>query len=159
MKEPQHKNKGGRPLKPIDWKVFDGLCRLHCTEKEIASFLGVAVDTLDRACKREHGAGFKELYEQKAAGGKASLRRMQWKLAEDGHPTMLIWLGKQYLGQRDESRIGGELTVNLGEAFAAAVARAPQEAKRMVTNLTVVEKQRLVKQFSSDTSVPDGQSH
>jgi hypothetical protein len=29
------------------------------------------------------------------------LRRLQWKGAEAGNPTMLIWLGKQMLGQRD----------------------------------------------------------
>jgi hypothetical protein len=30
--------------------------------------------------------------------GKASLRRMQWRAAERS-TAMLIWLGKQYLGQ------------------------------------------------------------
>jgi hypothetical protein len=33
---------------------------------------------------------------------KASLRRIQWKLAEAGNATMCVWLGKQLLGQRDK---------------------------------------------------------
>jgi hypothetical protein len=39
-----------------------------------------------------------------------SLRRMQWQAAENGNPTMLVWLGKQYLNQKDkaEQTISGE---------------------------------------------------
>src|ERR1700731_4696335 len=38
--------------------------------------------------------------------GRASLRRVQWKLAQRS-PTMAIWLGKQCLGQTDKTQIGG----------------------------------------------------
>ena len=34
--------------------------------------------------------------------GKTSLRRMQWEKAQSGNTTMLIWLGKQMLGQKDK---------------------------------------------------------
>ena len=32
---------------------------------------------------------------------KIELRKKQWEVAMDGNVQMLIWLGKQYLGQRD----------------------------------------------------------
>ena len=32
---------------------------------------------------------------------KIELREKQWEVAMDGNVQMLIWLGKQYLGQRD----------------------------------------------------------
>jgi hypothetical protein len=32
----------------------------------------------------------------------ASVRRKQFELAMAGNPTMLVWLGKQYLGQHDK---------------------------------------------------------
>jgi hypothetical protein len=32
---------------------------------------------------------------------KIELRKKQWELAMDGDVRMLIWLGKQYLGQKD----------------------------------------------------------
>jgi hypothetical protein len=48
------------------------------------------------------------LWELGAQTGKASLRRMQFKAAEDGNVTMLIWLGKQFLGQKDQRHIDGE---------------------------------------------------
>lgn len=47
--------------------------------------------------------------------GKASLRRRQHRLAMSGHPTMLIWLGKQYLGQKDatEQSVSGDITIKV----------------------------------------------
>jgi hypothetical protein len=97
-KEPK---KNGRPLIEIDWKKVDAMCQIQCTGDEIASVLDIDYSTLERACKREHKVGFAEYIGQKKLGGKASLRRNQWKAAEKGNPTMLIWLGKNYLGQKD----------------------------------------------------------
>lgn len=97
------KNPGGRPQKPIDWVDVDKLCAMQCTQQEIASFLDISVDTLDRRCKSVHKISFAEYFEEKRARGRISLRRAQYKLAEGGNAVMLIWLGKQYLGQKDKS--------------------------------------------------------
>ena len=43
---------------------------------------------------------FRLAYEKGQENGKISLRRIQFKLAER-NATMGIWLGKQYLGQRE----------------------------------------------------------
>jgi hypothetical protein len=45
---------------------------------------------------------FAEYYRQKALGGRASLRRAQFATALKGNTAMLIWLGKQYLEQREQ---------------------------------------------------------
>ena len=37
--------------------------------------------------------------------GKMRLRQMQWKAAEGGNVSMLIWLGKQVLGQSDKQEL------------------------------------------------------
>lgn len=44
---------------------------------------------------------FSEVFKQKRGVGKISLRRSQWRLAEK-NANMAIFLGKQYLGQKDE---------------------------------------------------------
>ena len=44
---------------------------------------------------------FSEVFKEKRGLGKISLRRNQWRLAEKS-ATMAIWLGKQYLGQKDQ---------------------------------------------------------
>lgn len=95
----------GRPKIIIDWQKVDAMCRIQCTGEEIADVLGISYDTLERACKREKEVKFADYIAQKRQGGKAALRRMQWKNAEDGNATMQIWLGKNILDQVDKKEI------------------------------------------------------
>lgn len=90
----------GRPKKEIDQKIFENLCALQCTEVEICSCFDVSDKTLNGWCKRTYGKNFSEVFRRKREKGKISLRRTQFKLAEKS-ATMALWLGKQYLNQRD----------------------------------------------------------
>ena len=92
----------GRPLKEINWDMVDKALHIQCTGEEIADMLFIDYDTLVNACKRDKNSNFSDYSKKKRAGGKASLRRMQWKRAEAGSDTMLIWLGKNTLGQVDK---------------------------------------------------------
>ena len=87
-----------RPKFKIDYEMVEKLAGIQCTQQEIASFLGCSVDTLQRDEK------FCGLYKKGQENGKMSLRRIQYKLAEK-NPTMAIFLGKQYLGQRDNIEV------------------------------------------------------
>lgn len=94
--------KRGRPLIEIDREQFEKLCAMQCTQVEIADFFKINVDTVNAWCKRTYdGALFSEVYNKYASVGKISLRRTQWKQAENS-TRMSIWLGKQYLGQTDK---------------------------------------------------------
>lgn len=84
----------GRPKKEIDYEAVEKLASIQCTQEEIANFLNLSVRTLQR------DEEFCRLYKKGQDNGKMSLRRTQFKLAEK-NPSMAIWLGKQYLGQRD----------------------------------------------------------
>ena len=101
-----------RPRKEINQKQFENLCGLQCTKDEIGAFFDVTDKTLESWCRRTYKAGFSEVFSQKRGLGKISLRRSQWRLAEKS-ATMAIWLGKQYLDQKDriESTVDGEVTV------------------------------------------------
>ena len=90
-----------RPRKEIDQKQFENLCGLQCTLEEICGWFGVTDKTLNSWCKRTYSESFSEVFRQKRSTGKISLRRSQWKLAEK-NANMAIWLGKQYLGQKDQ---------------------------------------------------------
>jgi hypothetical protein len=90
----------GRPLAEIDWKIFEQLCHIQCTQSEIASFLHIHHETLITRVEKNYDDCFSSVYKKFAEGGKQSLRRMQWTQAEKSC-AMAIWLGKQYLGQRD----------------------------------------------------------
>ena len=100
--------KSGRPQFPIDWETVDGMCAIQCTGVEIAGVLGCSYNTLVRAVKREKELTFEDYFAQKSVEGKVSLRRKQYDTALEGNTTMLIWLGKQWLGQAD--RIESSIT-------------------------------------------------
>ena len=90
-----------RPRKEIDQKQFENLCGLQCTLEEFCGWFNVTDKTLDSWCKRTYGKSFSEVFREKRGLGKISLRRSQWRLAEK-NANMAIWLGKQYLGQKDQ---------------------------------------------------------
>ena len=92
--------KTGRPSIAIDEANFKKLCGLQCTLAEIASFFKCSEDTVERWCKRELRMSFAEAFKKHSATGKISLRRWQYRMAENS-VTMAIWLGKQWLGQKD----------------------------------------------------------
>ncbi len=92
----------GRPRIEIDWKELDKLCGLQCSLEEIAGWFNCSIDTIEARIKETHGMTFPEYFSQKRSGGKISLRRKQYETAMSGNVTMLIWLGKQYLNQKDK---------------------------------------------------------
>lgn len=94
------KNLGGRPIKNIDYKLLDDCCFIHCTGEEICNLLGMSYESLNEKLKKERGVGFLEYFAEKSAGGKKSLRRKQFHLAQE-NATMSIWLGKNILKQSD----------------------------------------------------------
>jgi len=106
----EQEKKPGRPEKPIDWVQFEKLCAMFCTHEEICAWFQITPKTLETRCKKQYGQTFYKVYKEKSAMGKASLRRKQMELAMRGDKTMLIWLGKNNLGQVDsiEHRIALE---------------------------------------------------
>ena len=92
--------KMGRPRKEINTEEFKKLCGLQCSLVEIAGFFDCSEDTIERWCKREFNETFAETFKKHSAAGKMSLRRNQFRLSEKS-AAMAIWLGKQYLGQKD----------------------------------------------------------
>jgi hypothetical protein len=91
----------GRPEKPINWDTVKALCQIQCTGEEVASVLEVSYDTLERRCRSEKKISFAEYIKRESAGGKASLRRKLWRLA-DKSGGVAIFLAKNMLGMRDQ---------------------------------------------------------
>lgn len=90
-----------RPRKGIPWAQIQKLCGHFCTLEEIASITELSEDTIERACLRDKNLSFADFFKKHSAKGKSSLRRKQFQVAIAGDKTMLIWLGKNYLGQTD----------------------------------------------------------
>lgn len=94
---------GPRTTRVIDWSLLEDLCSIFCTKEEIMNILHVTEETLDNGLKKEFKQNFTEYFKACSSPGKMSLRRAQYKKAVyDENVTMLIWMGKQYLGQADK---------------------------------------------------------
>lgn len=91
----------GRPklvLNETGKAVIINLSSIMCTDEEIAACLGVTIETLQN---KDNIVAFLECKEKGTGNGKKSLRRIQFEIAKKGNATMAIWLGKQWLGQKD----------------------------------------------------------
>lgn len=91
-----------RPKTDIDWKRVDELLVAQCDGVGIASILGIHPNTLYLNCEQDHKMSFSAYSQQKRGEGKELLRAKQYELALNGDKTMLVWLGKQYLNQREK---------------------------------------------------------
>ena len=96
-----------------DVRQFKQLCAIFCTKAEICQVMDVDPKTLNKLIdanlrgepwreNRRTRLTFEEAWRFYSAQGRASIRRKQFELAMEGDKTMLIWLGKQQLGQCDD---------------------------------------------------------
>ena len=70
---------------------------------EITAGAGGEIHLLDHISQpRARDPEFQRIVDEARASGRATLRRLQWQRANGGADTMLIWLGKQMLGQKDK---------------------------------------------------------
>lgn len=92
----------GRPRVIIDWVKVDMYLKAGCTGTGIADMLGVSVDSLYNACLRDNKTNFSAYSQRKRESGDDMLRAKQFDVAMKGDKTMLVWLGKQRLGQADK---------------------------------------------------------
>lgn len=99
------KNPGGRPPKVIQQpratdETVIALASKSLSGEEIASILGIDRTTLYNRFSTALEKGRNKCH--------SSLRRKQYETAMNGNVTMQIWLGKQYLDQRDKHDLTGK---------------------------------------------------
>lgn len=119
--------KTGRPNKLVVseelLKQIEGLARIQCTQREAAAVLRVDRDTFGGFLRTNEKA--RQAWDEGLEAGKASLRRLQFKNAENGNATMQIWLGKQWIDQKDKTEntvdVGATLGGLLGKLTGAVV--------------------------------------
>lgn len=83
----------GRHNIPVPPDEVELMARIGCTDREIAEHFGIKDETLRRNFVDYLVKGRSEL--------KQRLRQAQLKVAFEGNPTMLIWLGRNILGQNE----------------------------------------------------------
>ena len=83
----------GRNKVPVVPEDVEHMAQLGCTDNEIAQYLGITDHSLRRNFQDELINGRHRL--------RTSLRQAQIRVALEGQPTMLIWLGKNLLSQNE----------------------------------------------------------
>jgi hypothetical protein len=118
-----------RPTKKLDPVLIEKMSSVGNPVTAIATILGCSTDTLHRR--------FAAVIKRGRENGNHSLRVKQFQKAMEGNITMLIWLGKQRLGQSDKVESRTDLTT-AGESInrcptpeeAAAAIRAAYQAMK-----------------------------
>lgn len=115
--------------KKVNLDKLKEYARVGATQIEIASVLGISVATLER---RLQSKKFRDILDQGKNEGYISLRAKQYALALAGNPTMLIWLGKQCLGQKDKQEFSGTGTDGRIEFGSSAVERLEARISQLI---------------------------
>jgi len=97
---PKRKAEDGRPRLEFNLKEVEALGAIQCTYDEMAAVLNCHPDTINNRMKED--IAFSTAYKKGIEGGKQSVKRKQYQMALAGDRTMLIWWGKQHLGQTDK---------------------------------------------------------
>jgi hypothetical protein len=121
------------------------LAKLWCTYEEMSAYFNVPANTLKY--------NFSDIIAKGRSETKQALRRAQLKAALEGNTTMLIWLGKNILGQLDspiEEERAPELTA---EEIDGRINELIDKAKNDKPKPT--RKSRTIK--SDTTSTPEEQ--
>jgi len=87
----------GRKKKDITEKQVLALASINCSYEEMALILGCTEKTLSNR--------FYQVIQKGRAQMKSSLKRKQYTVAIGGNTTMLIWLGKNNLDQKDKQDV------------------------------------------------------
>jgi hypothetical protein len=96
-----------RPKKSLEAMQFNGWDQLDALiiwadEQYCADKLGLDRNTLAARIKEKTGLSFSAYKDQKKEAMRVNLRKKQYDVAMAGNVSMLIWLGKNELGQTDK---------------------------------------------------------
>lgn len=135
------KSKKDIPLRPVgrpelEWNaereaLFEALMGIpFVTAEAVCEVMKISESTLTRRLKDHYGLNFDDLRTAKQGGIKLKLAGKQYEKAMKGDNTMLIWLGKQWLGQSEKHE-----TTHKGRIDQHSTIESPQEQLERIKNM------------------------
>lgn len=109
-KTQRNPNGAGRKSTIIDWGAVIDLLKIGSSAAEVCAVLGISDRTLRKQVLNDHNMEWAEFARCGKAKGRNMLRSKQFEVAMDGDKTMLIWLGKQRLGQAEKQETRHTIT-------------------------------------------------
>lgn len=135
--------------KHIDWDKVDQYFICGCTITQCAAGIGCSVDTLERRCRSEKNAEIAHYHQEKREKGNLLIHAAQFEKAiKEKNPTMLIWLGKQRLGQKEI--IDEKITKDIEKKFDQQMTKIME-----LLNPSDELKAAIVQDFESQRNIED----
>ena len=118
--------------KDIDPKIVEKLAQRFCSMGEIAAVVGCDKSTISRRFATEVAKGREK--------GKTLLRDLQWTAAKKGNIAMLIWLGKQFLDQKEKQEVHatGQTVLTVAEKIVTERKEAKALSARPVNRIDAI---------------------
>lgn len=113
-KKPGPKRKRGHPRLEVDTDLVYMAAKFFATQAAIADKLGISVSSLYQR------KDLRDAYCRGRAEARLSLHQRQFKVAMNGHAGMLMFLGKQYLDQKEKVETTGDVVVTFDVGTGAA---------------------------------------
>ena len=135
----------------VDREKVEMLSSFGCTIMEIAKFFVVDESLI----RRDYGDEFKRGKEQM----KLRLRQLQWKYAEQGNTSLLIFLGKNYLNQTDKQQL--DMTGNLEAVLKecgfeeSKIGKKNTESPKVLASDRIQADQESISDSQLDRSLPN----
>lgn len=101
--------KTGRPEKELDWYLLDSILQFGAKLIDCSEICKMSEDSIQRKIKEAHGCTFSEYREKKLSNTRVKLLKKQIEVALSGNVPMLIWTGKQLLGQFDKQEVTADI--------------------------------------------------
>lgn len=125
--------KKGRPKIQFNLEEVEKLGSIGASYEEIAGWFDCTTRTIDRRMADSDGE-FSRAYKRGSTHLKRSLRRDQIEAARKGNATLLIWLGKQLLGQSDKIETKNEVKQDVKMKLTPEMEAEIQKAAQVVNN-------------------------
>ena len=119
----------GRPKWKPNYEEVEKLYAQMCTDQDIADWFGVSRKTVER--HNQNDEKFQSAKTKGMAHAKISIRGEQFKVAKKGNVSMLIWLGKQYLGQKEKQEVDHQSSDG---------SMTPTEIRRIIVDPETIEE-------------------
>jgi hypothetical protein len=148
LHEQHYKTK--RDRKDIDLDVIKSLAQIGATREEISIIIGCSTTWLSKEI--DQNPAMANAIESGIGELKTSLRRTQVQMALSGNVPLLIWLGKQCLGQSDKHEQNNKTEINV------TVQRATEELRniprgQLLEALRVMEAPVIENDSASETII------
>lgn len=125
--------------KEIEWDKVDNMFIAGCNITQTCAAIGISTDCLYARCLKEKNTTLSAYSQEKRSKGDALLHAAQYQKAyKDQNPTMLIWLGKQRLNQKEN------------DDMSKIVSPKQDEIDLKHDNMLLADENRKLKEFNAD---------